>query len=360
MADTSNCNVVAVFDDYATAERAMRDLTQHGFAQDAIRIRSNFMTGAAGHGAAGGQAIGEHKQSWWSRIFGGSDVPEDEQGHYAEAVRRGDAILCVQAPSDQADRAVHILNQYNPVDIDERVQRFRESGYRRFDESAPAYTADEVARERSQWQGREQGSIPVVEEELDVGKRSFVRGGVRVYSRVINEPVEEQVRLREESIRVERRPVDRPLSPPEVADLKDQTIEMTETAEKPVVSKRARVKEEIVLGKETNERTETVRENLRRTEVNVERMGADDEGYRNDFRRDFESRYSGSGQAWDSYEPAYMYGYRMGGDPRYKGRSWDEIEPELRSSYERDNPRSKWDQMRDAVRYGWDKITRRR
>ncbi|HWR50767.1 MAG TPA: YsnF/AvaK domain-containing protein [Bryobacteraceae bacterium] len=359
MPDTSSCNVVAVFEDYATAERAMRDLSNHGFAQDAVQIRSNFMTGAAGRSGAGYSEHEGGKQSWWSRLFGGSDAAEDEQSHYAEAVRRGDAVLCVSASGEQTERAVEILNQHHPIDIDDRVSHFRETGYKGFDASAPAYTADEVARERSQWQGRERDSIPVVEEELEVGKRSVVRGGVRVYSRVVNEPVEEQVRLREEHIRVERRPADRPLSPPDVADLKDRTIEMTETAEKPIVSKRARVKEEVVLGKDSTERTETIRENLRHTEVDVERMAGDDEGYRNDFHRDFETRYARGGQNWESYEPAYMYGYRMGGDPRYKGKSWDQVESELRSSYERDYPKSRWDQMRDAVRYGWDKVTRR-
>ena len=88
--------------------------------------------------------------------------------------------------------------------------------------------------------------------------------------------------------------------------------------EEPVVKKRARVREEVVVGKETTNRTEKVTESLRRTEVNVERMEADkmdriadtdiagsNEDYRADFRRDWESRYAGAGATWETYQPAY-------------------------------------------------------
>ena len=107
-----------------------------------------------------------------------------------------------------------------------------------------------------------------------MGKRVIRRGGVRVYSHVTERPVEEEVRLREEHVRVERRPVDRPISGEEASALRDQTIEMTESVEEPVVRKQARVKEEIVIGKETTEHTETIRETLKQTEVEVEQMGA--------------------------------------------------------------------------------------
>jgi len=71
---------------------------------------------------------------------------------------------------------------------------------------------------------------------------------------------------------VERRQVNREISPEEVGRLKDQTIEVTETAEEPVVAKRARVREEVVVGRDATSRMETVRDNVRRTEVEVEQL----------------------------------------------------------------------------------------
>jgi len=117
--------------------------------------------------------------------------------------------------------------------------------------------------------------IPVVEEQLEVGKRQVLRGGVRVYTRMTERPVEEQVTLREEHAHVERRPVDRPASEADLnTAFKEGSIELQETAEQPVVSKTARVVEEVEVGKEVSERTETVNDKVRRTEVEVEDLPA--------------------------------------------------------------------------------------
>ena len=114
-------------------------------------------------------------------------------------------------------------------------------------------------------------TIPVTEERLNVGKREVGGGRVRVRSYVVEQPVEEQVNLRDESVSVERRPVDRPLTG---ADrdraFQERTIEAEEKSEEAVVNKEARVKEELVVNKDVNQRTETVQDTVRRTEVDVE------------------------------------------------------------------------------------------
>lgn len=117
-------------------------------------------------------------------------------------------------------------------------------------------------------------ALPVVEEQLTVGKHEVERGGVRVRQRVVETPVEETVRLREEHVRVERRAVDRPLSNADMA-LQEGVIELTERAEEAVVGKRARVVEEVLVGKEVTEREETVRDTVRRTDIDVQEVGAD-------------------------------------------------------------------------------------
>jgi uncharacterized protein (TIGR02271 family) len=111
--------------------------------------------------------------------------------------------------------------------------------------------------------------IPVAEEELHVGKREVNRGRVRINSRVIERPVQEQVTLREERVDVERRPVDRPLSDADRV-FQDRTIEAEERREEAVVSKEARVVEEVVVRKEADQRTETISDTVRKTEVDVE------------------------------------------------------------------------------------------
>ena len=112
-----------------------------------------------------------------------------------------------------------------------------------------------------------------VEEELSVGKRKVASGGVRVTTHVSETPVEETVTLREEEVKVERRPADRKLTPEEAkAAFQDRTIEMLGTSEEAAVRKQARVVGEVALGKRVEEREEKVQDKVRRSEVEVEEV----------------------------------------------------------------------------------------
>jgi uncharacterized protein (TIGR02271 family) len=113
---------------------------------------------------------------------------------------------------------------------------------------------------------------------LQVGKREVERGGVRVRSRIVERPVQEELRLREEHVKVERRPVDRPATAADINRVREGAFEVTERAEQAVVNKQARVVEEVAINKEVNERTETVRDTLRKTEVDVQKVEGDEKG----------------------------------------------------------------------------------
>jgi uncharacterized protein (TIGR02271 family) len=200
-------------------------------------------------------------------------------------------------------------------------------------------------------------AIPVVQEELKVGKREVQRGGVRVFSRVVETPVNESVSLREEHVNVERRPVDQPISTADSTAFKEQSIEMRERAEEAVVQKSARVVEEVVVGKEATQRQENISDTVRHTEVQVEQLGRDNDDF---FRKDWQSNYSSLGGSYDDYAPAYQYGNQMRSDARYQNRNWDDVESDLRSDWDTrygSGGASTWEKMKAAVRRGWDKIT---
>ena len=111
--------------------------------------------------------------------------------------------------------------------------------------------------------------IKLYEERLEVGKREVSHGRLRVRSYVVETPVDEQVSLRTESVQVDRRPVDRQVSATD-ALFQDRTIELEEFAEEAVVSKQARVVEEISLRKEASERVESIHDTVRHTEVEID------------------------------------------------------------------------------------------
>ncbi len=121
--------------------------------------------------------------------------------------------------------------------------------------------------------GNSSETIPVIQEELQVDKREVETGRVRLRSRIIEDQVQEDVQLREEKVRVVTTPVDRPANSD---DIREESIEMLEKGEVPVVSKEARVVEEVTLNKEVTENEKTVSDTVRNTEVDVERTDGDE------------------------------------------------------------------------------------
>jgi uncharacterized protein (TIGR02271 family) len=109
--------------------------------------------------------------------------------------------------------------------------------------------------------------IPIAEENIEVGKRTVDRGTARVRRYVVETPIEREVTLHGERVTVERR---RPVDSAATGDaFEERTVEVRETEEVPVVEKTARVVEEVTVRKEETERTETVRDTVRRDEVEV-------------------------------------------------------------------------------------------
>jgi len=214
-------------------------------------------------------------------------VPRSDAHAYAEGVRRGGVLVSVGCDDDDVDRVTDILDDEGVLDLDEQQTSWRSEGWQGHDASTSGGTSGTGAAAAGMASGLAETSgttyaggdrtdmsdrdevIPVVEEELHVGKRDVGGGRVRIHSRVVERPVQEQVNLREERVHVERRPVDRPLGDADEA-FRDRTIDAEERREEAVVSKEARVTEELVVRKDVEERTETVSDTVRRTEVDVE------------------------------------------------------------------------------------------
>lgn len=114
--------------------------------------------------------------------------------------------------------------------------------------------------------------IPVGEERLNVATSTVQGETTRIRRRVVSQPVEQQIVLRDEKVVVERR------SPPgselEPDVLTATVIEMTDSRQVPHVWKSLHVAEEVVLRKQVTERTENVRETVRRDVVDVEHARA--------------------------------------------------------------------------------------
>jgi len=306
-------------------------------------------------------------------------VPQESAEAYAESVRRGNVLVAAQVEDNRVNEATRIMQRTGLIDIDRQAQEWRASGWKGFDVNAtPVAPANGERNSRSTGNGTAKSATKVtsgaadetykvVEENLQVGKREVETGGVRVTSNIREVPVEEEVRLRQEHVEVERRPVDRPATTADLNAFQEGTIEVRETHEEPIVKKEARVVEEVSVRKNVEEHTEKVQDTVRRTEVDVEPIAGSGRSrstvassfdtYDPDFRSNYQSVYSGRGN-YERFQPAYRYGYTLATDSRYQGRDWREIEPEARKSWNTQNKNS-WEDFKDAIRYAWDKASGR-
>jgi len=383
--------VVGFFDTYPEANRAQEELVRNGIRREDINIITNkerysevkhegasgtavgASTGAVVGGAAGlvaamipgvgpvlaaGPLISGLVGAGAGAVAGGmmgalvdAGVPEEDAKLYEEGIRRGGTVLMVRADNNIAPQAAKIMNQAGAIDIRRRSGEWR-TGAKHMNQQQ---TAQQPGQRTTQREGEIR--VPVVEEELKVGKRESEAGGkgVRVQTHMSERPVEKQVQLHEEHVKVERRPTDRPASQADLSGQKGETFEMREHREEPVVQKTARVVEEVVVSKEERDRTETVRDTVRRKDVEIQPIGGHRGEDDSDFRNNFKTVYANTGMTYEQCAPAYQYGSQMRDNQRYAGRDWTAIEPDARRDWESRSPGT-WDRMKNAVRYGWEGV----
>jgi uncharacterized protein (TIGR02271 family) len=311
--------LVAAFDDLDQALLAKQQLVGLSILESNIDISSSSAASTTSTGvdtsthtaAVHDESFGEKVSHFFGSLFGNDDddKPHRHATAYPEAYRRGATLLTVTVDTDDlAEEAEDILEHNGAIDIDERSATWGSEGA----DSLYANEAGGIAAHAGtthiagthlgaadvQGAGRTADitnipgeavysnadtlaagtnnlaagttAIPVIEENIRVGKREVNTGRVRVVSRVTERPVEETVNLHEEHAHIERRPVDRAVGTDELNSFKAGSIEIQETAEEVVVEKNARVVEEVVVGTRGTDHQETVRDTVRRTDVDIE------------------------------------------------------------------------------------------
>jgi uncharacterized protein (TIGR02271 family) len=297
-------SVIGLFDDAQEAQQAVRDLQNSSLAN--CRITTNVTADQ----------------------LSGMGISADDLDTYRHSLRRGGTIVCVQTPDKTlAERAETILDRDGAIDVDQIASWVR---------TAP-----------------EGNTLHEIREQLHVGKEVVQSGGVRVRTYITEQPVNQEVTLRQEQVNVQRTPVDKPADPRMLDNSQERTIEVTASEEVPVVNKEARITEEVTVNKTASQRTEQIGETLREKHVEVQPIGSTDfdQSY---WEREHRTMYTGD--TWNTYQPAYRYGWTMANDPAYRGRQWNEVETDLRTRWERDNPNS-WERFKDSIRHAWDRTT---
>lgn len=244
--------LVAVFDTVADAQAAVHALAGAGVAPADIERHAQHALRAH----VSPPATIASRGGFWGALFGGETTTEQNTVYDRTVQSGGDVVTVVLHDSARdGDRVMTILERFGPVDVNARAASYRTAA------ATPTAATPTGSNEIMQ----------LSEETLAVGKREVDRGTTRVHRFVRTEAVEQSITLRDETVSVARRPVAAGVVAGPDA-FTDRVIEMTESDEVAVVAKTARVREEIVLHKDVVERTETVRDTLRREELEIQKV----------------------------------------------------------------------------------------
>jgi hypothetical protein len=175
-------------------------------------------------------------------------IPEESAHYYAEGVRRGGTLVTVRTSDELTDQAVDTLNDHNPVDINSRVTKWREEGWKTYNPEAGPYFSEDVERPESR--------------DIDI----------------------------------------------------DRSEDYTTTTYNTFDS------------------------------------------YDPMFRRHYDTALVNSGYSYDQYLPAYRYGYDLATNDRFASyETWSDVEPEARRYWEEENPGT-WEQFKVAIQDAWEEV----
>lgn len=248
--------LVCLFHHDDQARAALNELYEAGIPQSSISV-------------IGGQALQGAGRSGTSELDT-LDIPARDMEHLRDGIQSGGSIVAVSAISDEVGTVERVFGRHDATKIDESAPRNTDAGRASMAGSDAPLAGNSGAAQASSTAG--ETAIPIIEEELAVGKRTVDQGGVRVFRRVVEIPAEQSVNLREEHVVVDRKAVDRPATQADLNAQGDRSLELKETAEEAVITKNARVVEEVVVAKEVGEHTQHIRETVRRTEVDIEEL----------------------------------------------------------------------------------------
>ncbi len=403
--------VVALYDNFHEANDAVRELVDRGFRRENISFMANDQTGeygqalqgtnvdtytaaeantGAGVGAGIGAAVGGLAGvliglgalaipgvgpvlaagplatvlaglagAGAGAVAGGvlgalvdMGIPEETAGYYAEGVRRGGTLVTVQVEDFMTDKAVDILNRHNPIDLNERVSTWRQSGWSGYQEGEPAATGGMTQEDR----------IPMWARDYNRYDANF-RNHYNTTPYAQTSSYEDYQPAYRYGYELARNPKYQGRT---WNDLEPEARQNWSANHEGAWDK---FKDEVkyawndITGQGQHDTSAadsmaaTGASNIQTFDVTDSRttgMGKRDYmDFDNNFREHFAASPYARNYSYTDYQPAYRYGYDLAYNPRYQGRTWADFEPEAQRSWESQGHEGTWSQVKDAVQYAW-------
>lgn len=267
-------------------------------------------------------------------------VPESTAGHYAEGIRRGGTLIAVKVDDHLSDRVVEIMNRHHPVNLQERVTQWRQSGW-------TGYNPSETGEEQARMSRQDEQQIPDTGFGQASGGMTGNMPGTYGVGRDVTESAQGTYGVGRDVYGTE---TDRMRTGQKRSDR-----EIRGEAPTPAQSTH-----EIDAGGDTFGGEGSIGEDIgRNAPINAPLGAGQDYGdyhlYDARFQNHFQATPASHDFVYQEYAPAYHYGYDLAHNQSYHSRQWTDIEPEARRDWETQHPGT-WDQFKEAVRHAWEDV----
>jgi uncharacterized protein (TIGR02271 family) len=265
--------LVAAYETPELATAAVNALKAGGFHSDDISVfdHSRLKVGKEVVGTA------PRHVGLWQWLFG-RDLNLYEANVYGSTIDDGGTVVAVRVPPDQVAQASGILDLHHPINVEDRAVTSGIAPAAQVETAAKSIAAVPLAKTQTvavtpKLAEVHADTLRLAEEQLQVGKKLVETGRTRVRRFTTERDVDQDVTLHEEHAEVLRQAISQPAELTDV-DWADNALEVIETMEHALVSKTARVVEEVSLRKKGDDHVETIHEKLRRQQAEVEQVDA--------------------------------------------------------------------------------------
>ena len=305
----------------------------------------------AGIGAAAGGLIG---------ALVDAGVPEEQAKIYEESIRRGGTLISVRTDETRSQEAVAIMNRFNPVNIDQRAEMWRQSDLR-----ANEVPASDVVdhnkdfdRDYNRTTDYDTSMSDRTMRDPNTSTSSFDRDTELDRERDLtpntfqSTPMPVTGDLDETTYRRDR--MDRMEESDDLFMSDSHKRDTHHTDEHIYQSEESLLDEPIpTTGRDvgTNYPESTVRDT-------GHTFFADYDQYDPRYRQHYQTTFGTMGRDYDYYQPAYRYGYELAADDRYRDYDWNRLEMDARRDWEMRGEQSLWEDVKDAVRHAWESVRR--
>jgi len=265
----NSSTVVGVFPDQQWADQAMQALRSAGFK---AKVADKSVVGNLAN----------------------MGIDRNAAGIYSDRLGEGDTVLIVEDAQNRGEDALGIMLQNGAENIDLSHDNVGSASntasttttttsktstgtgydadyYKKLDRQQRQYGQYDQSLGRAR--SAEEMNVLLREETLSAVKQNVQAGEVQV-NKVVHEKQQEiPVTLRHEEVVIERHPVDRAANADEIGDMSDQTISVPVYEERAELQKQARVREEVTIGKRTEEQQQVLTGTTRHEHLEVNQSG---------------------------------------------------------------------------------------